>query len=44
MPVWGIRGGRLMKTLEEQLRLIKHGVENLLPEEDFKKKLAKSNC
>lgn len=36
------RGGRLMKTLEEQLRLIKHGVENLLPEEDFKKKLAKS--
>lgn len=31
-----------MKTLEEQLRLIKHGVENLLPEEDFKKKLAKS--
>ncbi|WP_127058877.1 tyrosine--tRNA ligase [Veillonella ratti] len=31
-----------MKTLEEQLRLIKHGVENLLPEEEFKKKLAKS--
>ncbi|MBS4913869.1 MAG: tyrosine--tRNA ligase [Veillonella sp.] len=31
-----------MKSLEEQLRLIKHGVDTLLPEEDFKKKLAKS--
>lgn len=31
-----------MKSLEEQLRLIKYGVDTLLPEEDFKKKLAKS--
>lgn len=31
-----------MKTVEEQLRLIKHGVADLLPEEEFKKKLEKS--
>ncbi|MDY3973268.1 tyrosine--tRNA ligase [uncultured Veillonella sp.] len=31
-----------MKSLEEQMRLIQHGVDTLLPEEEFKKNLAKS--
>lgn len=31
-----------MKSAEEQLRLIKYGVADLLPEEEFKKKLEKS--
>ena len=31
-----------MKTVEEQLRLIKHGVDTILPEEALKKKLEES--
>ncbi|WP_298706736.1 tyrosine--tRNA ligase [uncultured Veillonella sp.] len=31
-----------MKSLEEQMRLIQHGVDTLLPEEEFKKNLAKA--
>lgn len=31
-----------MKTVEEQLRLIKHGVDTILPEEELKKKLEES--
>lgn len=35
-------GGISMKSVDEQLRLIKYGVSDLIPEEDLRKKLARS--